>query len=136
VNWIVKADDTQYEMRIYQEELILPKQSFGITETNPTDGGLVTSDPSLIGWHEYYVAVFKKNKKRLYVDDPKIIIGTGRSPRILEERVDSLRNDCASVLDALNKDSELKEEQKHKAIRQADEVCEAVEKLQKLLSQK
>lgn len=74
-------------MYIYHEDLILTDSLTGKLARgfhgDPTDnlGGKVSSDKSLLGPHEYYVAVFDSdNGNRLYIDDPRIIIGTGNRP--------------------------------------------------------
>jgi hypothetical protein len=48
--------------------------------------------------HKYYVTVYDDPTKRLYVDDPKFIIGGGRrAGRILLEDIETLKQDTEAL---------------------------------------
>jgi hypothetical protein len=129
VQWIASTTKTQNDMYLFQEESILldpsgvPTQGFYIQDTAPV-GGKITSDASLVGWHEYYIGVWDKNAKRLYVDDPKIIIGTGPPLELLDE----VRKDCGKFARSFSDETKANE---------AQTICRDVEqKLKKLLAPK
>ncbi len=129
VQWVASTTKTQNQMYLFQEEPILldtsgaPTQGFYVQDTTPV-GGKITSDASLVGWHEYYVGVWDKNAKRLYVDDPKIIIGNGPPLELLED----IRKDCGKFARSFSDETKANE---------AKKLCmDTEQKLKKLLTPK
>lgn len=120
VFWTVKStgNPAQFQMYVYHEDPIIlqnnnPIQWFDISDTKPQDGGTVTSDGSMVLDHKYYVAVFDKNSHRLYVEDPKVIIGTGK----LTAEVKAIRAKCGDLEKLVTEDKE-----------KAKAICNDIEK--------
>jgi hypothetical protein len=106
VQWQAKTSGSANLIYIYQEDNILLDASGAalvptLQATNGAPvGGIIDSAASKIGPHEYYIAVFDGANNRLYIDDPKIIIGTGT----LDDVVLKMEKDC----DKMPSDSDAK----------------------------
>lgn len=107
---------------IYHEDVFLLDQSKTTLEALNGKPITATVDPKAVAGeqHKYYVAAYDELQKRLYLDDPKIIIGTGSE----DDLVRGIRKDCQKLLSRLkNPDAET----------QGKQLCEAVDKdVQKL----
>jgi hypothetical protein len=84
VQWVATTNSATYDLYVYQEDADVLSSAgtsvslVHVTPANPKDGAVISAHAAP-GPHEYYVAVADQAdpKGRLYVDDPKIIIGTG-----------------------------------------------------------
>jgi hypothetical protein len=131
VNWVAKTkpDPSTSKLRnetcVFQEDPVLdqgatPAQGFHTSDGVPV-GGVVDANASP-GPHEYYVVVFDKVTNRSYMDDPKIIIGTGSHIEVIKKLLDSIEPQ-ATQLRALVDDSRLGEEAKKQAKQIVDSVA-------------
>lgn len=83
VLWAVSSPSSTYQMYLFCEDSILFKATgathwFDISHTGVRqDGGKITLNAAQAGYHDYSLAVFEPTARRLYIEDPKIIIGTG-----------------------------------------------------------
>jgi hypothetical protein len=95
------AGGEKSEMFVIHEDAVIFKngaatRSFHAKDGN-SDGGVIPSPiTASLGSHEYYVFVLDKVTQQVYVDDPKIIIGTGS---------DDLNRQCHQISEQLPADS-------------------------------
>jgi hypothetical protein len=85
-----------YKLVIYDEDPCLTDASGTIQWFESNASVAVTVDPTAtVGdQHKYNVYVYNSSLKRLYVDDPKYIIGGGRSlGRTIHEDIEALKQD-------------------------------------------
>jgi hypothetical protein len=80
VQWQVISTKKKSELYIDQVDTIFDQsgaspKGFHASDDQPTDSAQIKSNSSLVGGHEYSVSAVDKDTNRLYVDDPKIIIG-------------------------------------------------------------
>lgn len=129
VQWKAETTKDPYqkmknEMFISQEDPIQldknqnPTQVFHESDGNVA-GGKIRLDASL-GDHEYYVIVLDRFTNHRYVEDPKIIIGTG----FVDDLLHHIQGDCSQLLNLISGD-EAKE--------RANKICQdAVKELRNL----
>jgi hypothetical protein len=127
IQWQAKSTNKKSEIYLFHEDSIFDQNGtsphgFQATDDKLTKAAQIKSDPSLQGAHEYYVAVFDKKTERVYVHDPKVIIGKGSPLELLED----MQEDCGPLVSGLANNSTARE--------QARAICEDVEKLKKLLN--
>jgi hypothetical protein len=130
VNWIANTSTTKNVMSVIHEDPVMdqnhvPTQGFSASDSSPV-GAVVDSNAAFLGPHEYFVVVFDKNTRRSYVDDPKIMIGTGSAIEIMKELLDSIEPQ-AIQLRALVDESRLGKD----AREQAKQIVDAVQALKK-----
>jgi hypothetical protein len=128
----------QSEMFILHEDSILDKTG----ATYPThgfhardggqDGGSIDPDYDSGDPHEYYVFVFDKLTQQMYVDDPKIIIGTGTVDEV-SERLNDIKQQARQLRVLVTADPASTNEQKEEAIRRERKMATDVDKLKALL---
>jgi hypothetical protein len=126
IQWQAKSTNKMSEMYLFHEDLIFDQngtspQGFQASDDKLTGAAQIKTNPSLKGDHEYYVAVFDKKTKRVYVHDPKVIIGTGSPVELLE----GIQEECDHLVSGLANNPN--------ARAQAKAICEEVEKLKNLL---
>ena len=98
-------------------------KGFHASDDQPTDSAQIKSNSSLVGGHENSLSAVDKDTNRLYVDDPKIIIGRG--PTDILEDIQKL---CGQLASSFKDEAKAKE---------AKKTCEdAEQKLNKLLHEK
>jgi hypothetical protein len=119
-----------YDLYVYPERTILIDSSTGNPLTvvhatasdNMGKGGKVSTDAKLLGTYEYHVAVVDENNGRLFVDDPKIVIGTGTSIYLT---VNILETQCGDLHRLLSVGSDAQKQ----ADKIADKMCEEIRTL-------
>ena len=124
VIWQANTSTPKNVMSVITEDPVLdqnniPTQAFNASDSVPVKGTVDAS--ASLGSHEYLVVIFNKSTKRSYIDDPKIIIGTGSSIDVMKKLLDSIELQ-AIHLRALVDDSRLGEEAK----KQAKQIVDAV----------
>jgi hypothetical protein len=95
--WKAQTTSGKYKLYIFHEESYLKDvngvYSQGFEDVNGQILATVGHDANGSYEHKYYVTVYDKVTKRLYLDDPKIMIGTG-SRHALEKQI---RQDCKKL---------------------------------------
>jgi hypothetical protein len=127
IQWQAESTNKKSELYLFHEDPIFDQSGtsphgFQATDDKLTKAAQIKSDPSLRGAHEYYVAVFDKATERVYVDDPKVIIGKGSPLELLED----IKEECGLLVSGLANNPT--------ARGQATAICEDVEKLKNLLN--
>jgi hypothetical protein len=115
VQWTAKTADAplqkpKNEMFVFHEDAILLDKDGPRHVFHASDGGSdgATADPKVssdVTQHEYHVAVIDELNHHIYLEDPKIMIGTG-SKLGLENRI---TQDCKTLI-RLSKGSEHEDE--------------------------
>ena len=126
VNWIANTSTTKNVMSVIHEDPVMdqnhiPTQAFSASDSSPV-GAVVDSNAVFLGPHEYFVVVFDKSTRRSYVDDPKIMIGTGSAIEIMKELLVSIEPQ-AIQLRALVDNSRLGKDAKEQAKQIVDAVA-------------
>jgi hypothetical protein len=126
VLWTATTSSGTYDMYVYLEDAKLISTG-GLVHVTPASsvGGTVSSlKPA--GSYEYYVAIVDQTSGRLFIDDPKIVIGTGTN-------MDSLIN-IEQKAEALSKSltvgKSVTQEQKKDAQQIVDDVRALLDRLQ------
>ena len=126
IHWQAKSTNKKSELYLFHEDLIFDQNGtsphgFQATDDKLTKAAKIKLDPSLEGDHEYYVAVFDKATKMVYVDDPKVIVGKGSPFELLDE----IQEDCGLLVSGLANNPTARE--------QARAICVDAEKLKQML---
>lgn len=125
--WQLMSTEKLSELYLYHEDAILldpnTNSPHGVqaSNDNPSLTYTVKSNPSLQGPHKYYVAALDKKTARLYVADPKVIIGQGSPIELL----DQIQTACKPLLGSLEDNSKAKD--------QAKAMCAQVQQIKNLL---
>jgi hypothetical protein len=121
-----------YDLYIYQEDdMIVDNSATPVpipivhAKTGTAKGGKVSGKN---GAHAYYVAVFDNANNRMYVDDPKIIIGTGSKLNI-SELLDEIEPLALQLVPMVNADPKATREDQLKAQQILSHVKALKEKL-------
>jgi hypothetical protein len=97
ISWVAKTTSAQPKMYLFHEERYLFDSNSVPAQGFEAVGGLIKAkvDPNATEGdeHKYYVSVYDDVSKRLYVDDPKIMIGTGSRIRL----EDQIKQDCRTL---------------------------------------
>lgn len=126
--WVASTKSSQSQMYLYHEESYLFNSNGALAqgfEAVNTVKIQATVDPNATEGdeHKYYVSVYDNVTKRLYVDDPKIMIGTGNRK---EAVIDTIVIDANQLAKLLQDGSDREKAQAQQLIHQAKELQDLI----------
>ena len=133
VQWTATTSKMNGHVYLYHVDPVLNDSSgatahgFEGLAGQPING--IVKPTAALGQHEYYVAVFDSDAHRLYVEDPKIIIGTGNKNGTISDLVNSIQPQAVQLRDLVNGDPTAS----RRAKEQAEKLVRDVQKLKEIL---
>jgi hypothetical protein len=126
---LTKLDNSKLksQMIILFEDDIIPNDRKNLAHTfkaqdGAKDGGVIDTNASSDVPYEYSVFVFDKNAKQVFIDDPKIIIGTGYPIQVdtLSKQIQVIKDQVIQLANKANDDDSAKNELRKRILCELD----------------